>query len=224
MTSQRPPPEPAAVRSDGDRTDEVLVAAYVAGDARAFDELVSRHSRRVYGICLRYFRNPADAEDAAQEAFVALLRRASTFTGASSFSTWMYRVTTNACNDLARKRARRPRSADTPVDALAETATTEDVLGRRELALDLRQALAGLDVEYREPVVLHDVGGLAYAEIAERLAVPVGTVKSRIHRGHARLAAALDHLRGAGTDPARDDADSSRREQTGPRTPPSLQP
>src|SRR5918992_2999378 len=100
-----PPEDDAVVESD-----EVLVKAFVAGDESAFDTLVQRHSRRVYAICLRYFGNPGDAEDAAQEAFLALYRRASTFSGAAPFSTWMYRVATNACNDLARKRARRPQT------------------------------------------------------------------------------------------------------------------
>lgn len=171
------------------------MAAYVGGDAAAFDELVRRYRRRVYGICLHYFGHPGDAEDAMQEAFIALLRRASTFAGTAAFSTWMYRVTTNACNDLARKRARRPHASTTDVDALADTAAVDDVLGNRELGVDIRAALSTLDPAYRDAVVLHDVAGLPYAEIAQRLGVAEGTVKSRIHRGHARLAEALTHLR-----------------------------
>lgn len=177
-----------------DASDEALVAAFVAGDQRAFDLLVTRYQRRVYAICYRYFGNAADAEDAAQDAFVALLRRASTYHGAAAFSTWMYRVATNACNDLARKRSRRPQRTDADVTLLAGELTAEDLLARRELGLELANALAGLDPEHRDPVVLHDVEGWPYADIAERLGLPLGTVKSRIHRGHARLALALDHL------------------------------
>lgn len=171
------------------------MAAYVAGDATALDELVRRYRRRVFGICMAYFGNPSDAEDAAQETFVALVRRASTFTGAAAFSTWMYRVATNACNDLARKRARRPRSSGDGVDALVDEASVDDVLANRELGIELETALAQLEAEYRDVIVLHDVAGLPYADIGERLGLPTGTVKSRIHRGHARLAAALAHLR-----------------------------
>ncbi len=185
-----PPPVPS---------DEDLVAAFVDGspptNERAFDQLVERHERRVYAICLRYFGNPADAEDAAQEAFLALYRRAGTFTGAARFTTWMYRVATNACNDLARKRARRPQPTNRDVADL-EPMPAADLLANRELGMELQAALAALNPEYREPVVLHDVGGFGYADIAARLGVPVGTVKSRIHRGHAHLAAALNHLRG----------------------------
>lgn len=176
-------------------SDEALVAAYVGGDGAAFDELVRRYRRRVFGICMAYFRDASDAEDAAQEAFVALLRRASTFSGTAAFSTWMYRVTTNACNDMARKRARRPRSSGDDVAQLVEAAETDDLLANRELGLELETALATLEPEYREVIVLHDIGGLPYADIADRLGLAVGTVKSRIHRGHARLAAGLTHLR-----------------------------
>lgn len=175
--------------------DEALVAAFVAGDAGAFDELVRRYARRVYGICLRYFGDPTDAEDAAQETFVALLRRAETYTGAAAFSTWLYRVATNACNDLARKRARRPQAAGVDVATLSDVATPDDLLADRELGLELHAALRTLDPATRAAVVLHDVGGLPYADVAQRLGVAVGTAKSRVFRGHARLAAALVHLR-----------------------------
>lgn len=176
-------------------SDEALVAAYVEGDGGAFDELMARYERRVFAICYRYFGNAEDAEDAAQDAFIALLRRAETFSGASSFSTWMYRVATNACNDLARKRARRPQRTDDDVaerDDLAGTApSAEETLAARGLPDDLVAALSTLDEDTREAVVLHDVYGVAYTDIAARNGVAVGTVKSRIHRGHARLAAAL---------------------------------
>jgi RNA polymerase sigma-70 factor, ECF subfamily len=180
----------------------------VAGDAAAFDMLVRRYRRRVFGICLQYFGDPRDAEDATQDAFIALLRRASTFAGTAAFSTWMYRVAINACNDLARKRARRPRSSAEDPAALADVATLDDVLANRELGVELEAALRRLDPIYREAVVLHDVIGLPQAEIADRTGVAVGTVKSRIHRGHAQLASALTHLR--------EPSDSS--------TPPTVQP
>lgn len=186
-------------RPDGlsEASDEELVAAYVDGDEQAFESLTQRYSHRVFGICYRYFGNAADAEDAAQDAFVALLRRASTFRGTSTFATWMYRVTTNACNDLARKRARRPQAAHTEVERLAEELAgdqaLEDQVAARGLDPALVDALRALDSDSREAIVLHDVYGIGYAELAERSGVAVGTVKSRIHRGHARLAQALQH-------------------------------
>ena len=174
-------------------TDEDLVAAHVAGDRDAFTALVNRYDRRVYAICLRYFGDPTDAEDATQEAFLALLRRAGSYQGSAAFSTWMYRVATNACNDLARKRARRPRSAGVDVTDL-QLAAPEAGTDTETQAV-LIAALRELDPEYREPIVLHDLYGVPYQEIADRLGVPVGTVKSRIHRGHSRLAALLPQLR-----------------------------
>lgn len=193
-------------------SDEELVAAWVEGDRAAFDELVRRYSRRVYAICFRYFGNPADAEDAAQDAFVALMRRAHTFAGGAAFSTWMYRVAVNACNDLARKRARRPQPAGVDVAELAQTHTAEDLLGRRELALELTRALDTLDHDTRLAIVLHDVHGVPYADIAERLGVAVGTVKSRIHRGHARLAGVLSQSAAGTGEPATPPAPPTLRE------------
>lgn len=179
----------------GARTDEALVAGFVDGDEAAFDELVARYQRRVYAICYRYFGNAADAEDAAQDAFIALLRRAETFTGASSFATWMYRVAVNTCNDLARKRARRPQRSGEDIgersDVAGTSASVEDELAGRELPDELVAALGTLDEQTREAVVLHDLYGVPYHEIASRSGVAVGTVKSRVHRGHARLVEAL---------------------------------
>jgi len=170
--------------------DEQLLAAFTGGGpgaAAAFDELVTRHSGRVYAVCYRYFGDAADAEDATQETFVTLLRRAGTFRGQAAFSTWLYRVATNACNDLARRRARRPRTGGDP-DVAADVADPSDSLAAAELQADLVEALDQLDPVSRAAVVLHDVQGFPYAIVADRLGVPVGTVKSRIHRGHARLA------------------------------------
>lgn len=177
----QPPAEPS---------DEELVTAFVDGDERAFSELLSRYERRVYGICLKYFRDRTDAEDAAQAAFLTLYRRASTFNGASKFSTWMYRVTTNTCNDIARKRARRPQKADSIVEDLP-LADPHDAIGQALLSLELRQALLQLDPTYRDAVVAHTVEGRPYHEIAEQHGVATGTIKSRVHRGHAKLAAIL---------------------------------
>ncbi|MGH8907829.1 MAG: RNA polymerase sigma factor [Egibacteraceae bacterium] len=176
-------------------TDEALVAAFVAGDEAAFETLTRRHAGRVYAICLRYFGNPADAEDAAQDTFVAVYRRAGTYGGTARFSTWIYRVATNACNDIGRKRARRPQTTSQDSSQEIGQLPAEDLLARRELSMELRGALDSLEPAYRDPILLHDVTGLPYTDIAERLGLPVGTVKSRIHRGHARLATALGHLR-----------------------------
>lgn len=178
-------PRPGAAR------DEDLLARVAGGDRPALEELVDRYADRVYGICYRYFGDPQDAEDAAQETFVAVLRHAGTFRGRAKVSTWLYRVATNACNDIARKRGRRP--ATVPLEDRhggPDPALTEE-LERRELTGELRAALDELEPAQREAVVLHDVLGWPHHDIAERDGVALGTVKSRIHRGRGRLAALL---------------------------------
>jgi RNA polymerase sigma-70 factor (ECF subfamily) len=176
-------------------TDDDLVRRFRAGDDTAFDGLVERHSDRVYEICLRYFGDPHDAEDALQAAFLAAYRGLSGFRGRAALSTWLYRVATNACHDLSRRRSRHPRtvplddrrgSAGEPIDQVAL-----DRLAAAELQPQLLDALAQLDVDQRRAVLLRDVVGASYAEIADAQSVAVGTAKSRVHRAHARLAEIL---------------------------------
>lgn len=197
-------------------SDEQLLRRIAEGDRAALTELANRYADRVYGICYRYFRDADDAEDAAQETFVAVLRRADTFRGRAKVSTWLYRVATNACNDLARKRSRRPSTV--PLEdrhAGPDPALTEE-LERRELTGELRAALDELDPAQRDAVVLHDVLGWPQEEIAARDGVAVGTVKSRIHRGRGRLAALLSDGRAdADVDP------SHRVEPDRPARPPT---
>jgi RNA polymerase sigma-70 factor (ECF subfamily) len=199
-----------------DEEDSALLARAVAGSDEAFDALVDRYAGRVYAICWRYFGNNEEAEDAAQGALLALYRGMAGFRGQSAFSTWMYRVTTNACHDLARRNARNPRTV--PLDNDRAPAGAEpldnaalDRLVAAELQSDLRAALAELDAEQRHAVVLRDVVGANYDDIAHLQGVAVGTAKSRVHRGHARLAQLLG--------PARKDV----RNQTGPTRPPTMQ-
>ncbi len=175
-----------------ERSDSELLAQFLRGDEDAFAVLVERHQGRVYAVCMRYFGNHADAQDATQEAFLVVYRRAETFEGSAQFSTWLYRVAVNVCNDLARRRARRPQTEGS--DLLALAGSGHDQIGQLELGLLLREALAGLSPEYREAVVLHSVYGVPYADIARRAGVAVGTAKSRVHRGHALLAAALTRM------------------------------
>lgn len=186
-------------RPAGDRSDAALVRAFVAGDDDAYAALVRRYQRRVFGICYRYFGDAALAEDAAQDAFVTLYRRAATFRGTSKFSTWMYRVATNACNDLARKQSRRPRPAAVAVEDLG-LADDRDEIGQKVVQLELREALSQLDPDHRDAVVAHTMEGQPYHTIAARTGVAVGTIKSRVHRGHAKLAAILgERPGGSGT-------------------------
>lgn len=180
----------ATLRAIAEVTADVeLVAAAQAGDRDALDRLLRRHHDRIYAVCRRLAGNDADARDAAQEALIAIVRGLPRFTGRSSFSTWAYRVATNACLDELRRRQRRPVPGlpefEQPNDDLASLAT--NVADR----LDIDTALARLPEEFRAVIVLRDQLGMDYAEIAETLDLAPGTVRSRIARGRARLAELL---------------------------------
>jgi RNA polymerase sigma-70 factor (ECF subfamily) len=141
-------------------------------------------------VCRRITGHDADAADAAQEAMIAIVRSIDRFDGRASFGTWTYRIATNASLDELRRRRRRPLPgpADSPEPADPAGHVGIDAVAERD-ALDA--ALAGLAEEFRVAVVLRDVADLDYAQIADVLGVPVGTVKSRIARGRGVLAAAL---------------------------------
>jgi RNA polymerase sigma-70 factor, ECF subfamily len=179
------------------RSDEELVAAGQKGEAAAIDELLRRHYDRIYAVCRRIVGNEADALDATQEALMAIVRGLGRFAGRAKFSTWSYRVASNACLDELRRRARRPDPTDDDVldrtlaNAEAQAAgnvTAADQVGDR---LDMNAALQQLPEKFRAPVVLRDMADLDYAEIAEVLDLPPGTVRSRIARGRAALAKIL---------------------------------
>jgi RNA polymerase sigma-70 factor (ECF subfamily) len=192
--------------------DQGLVAAAQAGDQRALETLLRRHYDRVHAVCRRIAGSTRDADDAAQEAMIGIVRGLPRFDGRAQFSTWVYRIATNAALDELRRRKRRPALA--LVTDEGEPAETPDPLAAREVEapadrLSIDAALDSLPEDFRTAVVLRDVADLDYAEIAEALGVPVGTVKSRIARGRAQLADALGNRAGGrrrptGADPPAD--------------------
>lgn len=146
--------------------------------------------------------HPEDALDATQEALIAVSRGIHRYDGRSAFTTWLYRVATNAALDEVRRRSRRPAPVEAPEDrsgaAPGGPGSVESVVAAR---IDVDNALGLLPVEFRAAVVLRDLCDLDYAEIADALGVPIGTVRSRIARGRAALAAHLEE-RAAGGEPA----------------------
>jgi RNA polymerase sigma-70 factor, ECF subfamily len=184
----------------GPDDDTALVTRAADGDDRAFDALVDRYAARVYAICWRYFGNNEEAEDATQGTFLALYRGLGSFRSQAAFSTWLYRVATNACHDLARRNARQPRTVSIHSDrspAVSEPSDQAalDRLAATELQSDLRAALQQLDAAQRQAVILRDVVGASYADIAVTQGVAIGTAKSRVHRAHSRLAELLEPVR-----------------------------
>ena len=170
----------ALVRQQED--DNELVALAQAGDLDALDRLLRRHFDRIYGVCRRLAGNDADAADAAQEAMLAIVRGLDRFDGRARFTTWMYRVATNACLDELRRRGRRAVPSD--VEDRAATAGPDVSV---PIHVDVDAAVQKLNEDYRLPVVLRDFADLEYSEIAELLELPLGTVQSRIHRGRSQL-------------------------------------
>ncbi|MBF6046178.1 RNA polymerase sigma factor SigM [Streptomyces sp. NRRL B-1677] len=203
-------------------SDADLLARHVAGDPDAFGEIVRRHRDRLWAVALRTLGDREEAADAVQDALVSAYRAAHTFRGQSAVTTWLHRITVNACLDRARKAASR-RTAP-----LAETERLEQLIEphesaaapaeRGDLHRELLQALSTLSPDQRAALVLVDMQGYPVAEAAEVLDVPVGTVKSRCARGRARLLPILTHLRpgGGGSPPS----DGGRNRTQGASVPP----
>ncbi len=171
--------------------ETALIAASRRGDVAAYDQLVGAYQDRIYQVAYRVTGNPEDASDAAQDAFLKAFRSLGAFRGAAAFSTWLYRIAVNAALDIVR---RRPPQAPDPLDAVAVAADTDRELERRDLQRRIHQAIAGLPPDQRVAVVLRDLQGLSYTEMASLLRVPVGTVRSRLSRGRDTLRQMLADL------------------------------
>ncbi len=170
------------------------VEAARQGDQDAFERLVLAYEKRVFALTLRMCGNPEDAAEAAQEAFLAVWQGLGTFRGEASFSTWLYRLASNACVDLLRREGRHRAAAgpslddgDLNVDAADPAPTPQEAAERAELRQQIEDGLRELPVEYRQVLILREMHQLSYEEIGRTLCLDVGTVKSRISRGRKRL-------------------------------------
>ena len=162
-----------------------------------WDEVVRDHSARVYRLAYRLTGNTHDAEDLTQEVFVRVFRSLSSYTP-GTFEGWLHRITTNLFLDMARRRQRIRFEGlgDETAARLGDGARSPaDAFDDRHLDSDIQAALKALAPEYRAAVILCDIEGLSYEEIADALGIKLGTVRSRIHRGRAQLRAALEHRR-----------------------------
>jgi RNA polymerase sigma-70 factor, ECF subfamily len=161
------------------------------GDEMAWNELVQATHREVYTLCFRILGNAEDAADATQDAYLKVWRGLGGFRGDALFSTWLYRVSTNAALSKRRSRQRRRSHEIEPADdalaQIASNASVEDAAGARVEVRVLEKALASLPEMYREAVVLRDVYGLSIGEIARQLKVSETAAKVRVHRGRKRL-------------------------------------
>lgn len=181
---------------DERETDNEIVSDCRDGDRRAFAALYDRHQRRVFSVALNFFGGDrATAEDVTQSVFLKLFDKLGSFRAESSFSTWIYRLTTNACLDEARRGRRVEYFGD---DAKFESTGADGAaeIERRERTAEVRRALASIDEKFRIPMILKFSEGLSYDEIAAVLDCSAGTVASRLSRGQKKLAEKLGHLRG----------------------------
>lgn len=179
------------LRPDGsgpfDPSDRELVRRFQDGDRDAFAVLMDRHERRVFNLAYRMVGRREEALEATQEAFLSCFRHLGRFRGDAAFSTWLHRIALNACYDLLR---RRPTvvSLDAEVPPPLPEPDHSDAVAA---ATDVQRALLNVPEEFRAVLVMHDVQDLPLQEIAEALEIPVGTVKSRLHRGRVALGRAL---------------------------------
>ena len=180
--------------NDEQMREQRLVAAARGGDEGAFETLVRLYEKRVFALAVRMCGSREDAAEASQEAFLAAWQGLAFFRGESSFSTWLYRLTSNACVDLLRREGRHRAAAgpslddeEAGLDVPDQTLSPQDEAERRELREAIDRGLEALTPEHRQVLVLREMHQLSYDEIADVLSLDVGTVKSRISRARKQL-------------------------------------
>ncbi len=180
----------------GNDVDQQLVERVQKGDKRAFDLLVLKYQHKIFAVISRFIRDHAEVQDVAQDAFIKAYRALPNFRGESAFYTWMYRIAINTAKNYLVARNRRPPASDVDVDdaeffagndAMHEMNTPERNLLRDELQAVIDQAFRDLPDDLRMAVTLREIDGLSYEEIAEAMACPVGTVRSRIFRAREAI-------------------------------------
>ena len=176
--------------------EAAIVRKVLGGDANAFETRVLEYEKNVYNIALRMTGNSEDAADMTQEAFIKAYNSLQSFRGDSKFSVWLYRIVSNVCLDFLRSKNRRPTVSlsvedddgeDTQLDVADESQSPELLLDRKLTRDSVRRGLDSLPPDYRQILLLREIQGLSYDEIAQALSLEVGTVKSRIFRARKRL-------------------------------------
>jgi RNA polymerase sigma-70 factor (ECF subfamily) len=190
--------------------DQALVERVQRGDKRAFELLVSKYQRKIFRLLSRLIRDPAEIEDVAQEAFIKAYRALPNFRGESAFYTWLYRIAINtAKNYLVAQGRRAPTSTETEVedaenfddaDQLRDVNTPDSMLQSRQVGEAVNRAIEKLPEDLRTAIVLRELEGLSYEEIAESMNCPIGTVRSRIFRAREAIASELRPLLGTSKD------------------------
>ncbi|RMG99975.1 MAG: sigma-70 family RNA polymerase sigma factor [Deltaproteobacteria bacterium] len=204
QTPRRPQERPV---TDTTTDDRILVARAQQGERGAFEALFRRHQRRVFAVALGIVRNEEDALDIVQEAFIKAYRSLPRFKGESSFFTWLYRITTNLCIDHGRRNKKHRASsfeeqrtridedgpaAERGAAGLRRVTSPDEAVARKEIRDAFRAALDELPEIHRSVIVLRELQGMSYAEMADALGVPKGTIMSRLHHARRKLREALE--------------------------------
>lgn len=177
------------------RIEPDLLAACRRGEREAFESLFAANQKRVFSVALNFFGgNQESAKDVTQQVFLKIYTSLDAFRGDAEFTTWLYRITVNACVDEQRKSRRFVFLTDFFREFRAKR-TQDETVQRREIADEVQKAIATLKTEFRLPILLKYVENLSYEEIAKILDCSMGTVASRLNRGHKMLAGKLKHLK-----------------------------
>ena len=184
------------------QSDAVLVQQVQAGHQKAFDLLVAKYQRRIYRLVLRFIRDPALAEDVAQETFLRAYRAIGQFRGDSQFYTWLYRIAVNTAKKAISDDIRDPTVSEgdasghdeetfSPTELLSNHETPESILVSKEIVQTVNAAMESLPEDLRMAITLREIEGLRYEDIAEAMQCPIGTVRSRIFRAREAIAERL---------------------------------
>jgi len=187
--------------------DQALVERVQHGDRRAFDLLVLRYQQRIVKLIMRYVHDPSEAQDVAQEAFIKAYRAMPAFRGDSAFYTWLYRISINTAKNYLVAQQRRPVDYDFDLQdpenyevnaRLRDEETPEGLALQEELRQTVERTIASLPEELRTAIMLREIDGLSYEEIAQAMDCPVGTVRSRIFRAREAIDKSIEALSGPG--------------------------
>jgi RNA polymerase sigma-70 factor (ECF subfamily) len=180
------------------KTEARLIEACRQGDREAFHLLFENYKDRVYSVALHFSGDPSSARDITQQVFLKLFTTISQFRHDAEFTTWLYRIVANACIDEQRRQRRFvPFAEGLEVRNIMARGSQEASYLKRQVADSVKEAISGLSPKLRLPILLKYVEGLSYEEIAQSLGCSMGTVASRLNRGHKILARKLAHLRDA---------------------------
>jgi len=176
--------------------EQKLIRKCMNGNLNAFDELIEKYQKTAYNIALRMLKNPEDAMDISQEAFIKVYKSIKTFNFESAFSTWLYRIVTNTCLDFLRKKNTNVYSIDNPIQTddgeierdIPDSSDGPEAALEKKLTRELvNNAISKLDENHRIVIILRDIQGFSYEEISNILDCSIGTVKSRINRARNNL-------------------------------------